>query len=115
MISTLTELGHAKRRGLGGPLSIVALIGYTAVASIAAGAFSPGAGLLVIATGLLAATIVDFVIWSESQEDQPRTIEGQSTVIDDGRGTPAEAAALPPPSQPRTVQVDPLPAPAAQG
>ncbi len=113
MISTLTELGHTKRRGFGGPLSILALIGYTAVASIAAGAFSPGAGLLVIATGLLAATIVDFVIWSEGQEDQPRTIEGEATVLDEGRAP--EAAALPAPSQPRTVQVDPLPASAAQG
>jgi hypothetical protein len=109
MISTLTELGHTKRRGFGGPLSILALIGYTAVASIAAGAFSPGAGLLVIATGLLAATIVDFVIWSEGQEDQP----GRSRASPRPRRGPGprgrRPAAAPTPHRPGR----PLPASAA--
>jgi hypothetical protein len=64
MISVLLETGGA-RPSTGAVIAVASMIGYTLAASVVAGAASPGAGLGVIALGLLAATIADFALWRE--------------------------------------------------
>ena len=79
MISLLVE-PRSSRRSSGPSIAIAALFAYAAVASIAAGAASSGAGLVVLAMGLLAATVVDFVLWREIAMGEPETLEMQRTV-----------------------------------
>lgn len=88
MISVLVEPRTA-RRSSGFGIAIGALIAYAAVASIAAGAASAGAGLVVLAMGLFAATVVDFVIWREIAFGDRETLDLRRH----------EPAALPPPTE----------------
>lgn len=80
MISVLVE-PRGERRSSGGPIALGSLMAYAGVASIAAGIGSPGAGLAVIAMGLLAATIVDFVLWREMVRDEPAAPDGRSREV----------------------------------
>lgn len=97
MITVLLEPG---RSGLsrGGAVAAASLLGFTLCASVLAGAASPGAGLGVIAMGLLAATIADFALWRDMMEQDARTLDAEAA---------QEQFALPPP-MPETVVVQPV-------
>ncbi|KAA2238076.1 hypothetical protein [Salinarimonas soli] len=77
MISVLLEQGR-ERPSTGVTVAMLTMTGYALVASIAAGAASPGAGLAVLAFGLFAGTIADFVLWREMVGNAPATIEAEA-------------------------------------
>lgn len=93
MISVLLETG-SERPSTGSVVAVAATLGYALVASIVAGAASPGAGLCVLALGLFAATVADFAMWREIAAREARTVDASAG---------EEVPALPAPQ--RTVTV----------
>jgi hypothetical protein len=74
MISVLLETGSS-RPSTGSMVAVASMLGYAFLASIVAGAASPGAGLGVLALGLFAATVADFAMWREIAAREARTVD----------------------------------------